>query len=256
MEAGLLKFEGDLDTCFRIMHRCNRTRDLDASQVLKCLFKKLPTYLQNRWDKEVLKTPDRVPTYELLMKVVREEHDRKTSEINAWREDPRPKKEHDRGGEGVRQRSSKVNSAKVADQPPIPVAPLGSSLPACLCGPQGRHDCLANCPAYGQAPNVTARWELIKHSRVCFRCLKYGHRADRCSEGTCSVPGCGRHHHILLHQEQRENHSGSRYRRNRSDRPGHKHPPRQAPRPGTNPEAPPFRQPSAPAVEQSAGNQK
>ena len=97
-EAGLLKFEGDLDTCFRIMRRCNRTRDLDASQVLKCLFKKLPTYLQNRWDKEVLKTPDQVPTYELLMKVVREEHDRKTSEINAWREDPRPKKEHDMGG--------------------------------------------------------------------------------------------------------------------------------------------------------------
>ena len=95
-ESGFLKFEGELDTCYRIMGRCKRTRDLDASYVLKCLFQKLPHYVQNRFDKEVQKTPDRVPTYQLLMKVVKDEHYRKTSEVNYWREETRKTKKEPR----------------------------------------------------------------------------------------------------------------------------------------------------------------
>ena len=202
-EAGFLKFDGDLDTCHRIMARCSRTRDLDATQVLKCLFKKLPTHVQTRYDKLVLKAPDRVPTYALLMKVVKEEHLRKTSEVNYWREESHPPK---KGRSKDHQEQAKINAAKVILDPPANEKPSDNrSAPTdrtCLCGPGGSHTCLAECPVYKRASDVDARWDLIKPSGACFRCLKFGHRATRCRVGSCGVEGCRRRHHASLHKER------------------------------------------------------
>ena len=227
-EAAFLKFDGDLDTCFRIMKRCNRVQDLDASQVLKVLFKKLPGHVQNRWDKAVLKTPDQKPTYALLMKVVKEEHRRKTSEINYWREESRLQKKDPPKDT----KHTKVNQTQVI-RSSGPTETGDNTVPpttrTCLCGPQGGHTCLAECPTYQRAPDVEARWKLIKPSGVCFRCLKFGHLANRCRVGACERQGCRGRHHITLHKDKPVNSQGGQ--------PAGRPPAMQQ---AMNPQAPPF----------------
>ena len=47
---------------------------------------------------------------------------------------------------------------------------------------------------------VNEQWELAKKLVLCFRCLKRGHRIERCSlKGTCPVEGRVRRHHPQLH---------------------------------------------------------
>lgn len=47
---------------------------------------------------------------------------------------------------------------------------------------------------------VNKQWELAKKLGLCFRCLKRGHRIERCSlKGTCPVEGRVRRHHPQLH---------------------------------------------------------
>ena len=210
-EAGLLEFGGDLLRCYRIMKRCNRTIDLDSGEVLRSLFSKLPEYMQNRWEKEVHHhSEDKRPTYELLMKVVKEEHSRKTGDLNHWREDLRSKNQDP--GQDRQPNPTKVNAAVVEGIGAVPQSgalPQWPQLPAeiggnglqsasCLCGSPG-HSCLADCSSYRHARTVNERWSLLVGRGACFRCLKFGHIAIRCPEGNCSVNGCQQNHHPSLH---------------------------------------------------------
>ena len=261
-EAGLIDFYSELNSCWMVMQDCNRTKDLDAEHTLKSLFNKLPDYLQNKWDKEVDKSPDQMPTYKLLMKVVLEEHRRKRGDLNQWREETRGKKRD--GGRGDRRTQEvKINAIAPVPKKHTP-APGGAGSPEpspnCLCGPQGQHKCLANCPSYIRAPDVKARWELIQHKWVCFRCLHWGHKANHCPEGACGVDGCDRRHHATLHYvgqqpqgrggSSRRGHFQGPPRQQFKNRRGGGHPPRgrhlQSPLqqesglPGTNLQAPHF----------------
>ena len=47
---------------------------------------------------------------------------------------------------------------------------------------------------------MNERWELAKKLDLCFRCLKRGHRVERCSlKRACLAEGCVRRHHPQLH---------------------------------------------------------
>nr|XP_058947541.1 uncharacterized protein LOC131775445 [Pocillopora verrucosa] len=63
---------------------------------------------------------------------------------------------------------------------------------------KGEH-VLTSCETWKKLA-VNERWELAKKLGLCFRCLKRGHRIERCSlKGTCPVEGCVRRHHPQLH---------------------------------------------------------
>lgn len=40
-------------------------------------------------------------------------------------------------------------------------------------------------------------------AKICVNCLKYGHFANKCSENSCPVNGCGKRHHKMLHLSKR-----------------------------------------------------
>lgn len=52
-----------------------------------------------------------------------------------------------------------------------------------------------------QALTRAQRWQWAREVRVCYQCLKNGHRQNQCREPRCQHPGCGRPHHALLHTE-------------------------------------------------------
>ena len=66
--------------------------------------------------------------------------------------------------------------------------------PCGACGKVG-HD-LSRCEKLQRMP-IDARWDVVRASKACFRCLRVGHRSNECKAGACSM--CGRHHHSLLH---------------------------------------------------------
>lgn len=66
----------------------------------------------------------------------------------------------------------------------------------CLCC-KGEHN-LLKCPKFGKM-NTEERWEVIKGSGYCFKCLTQKHRRYQCKAKACTEDGCGRPNHPLLH---------------------------------------------------------
>ena len=72
--------------------------------------------------------------------------------------------------------------------------------PACLRCNQAHP--LYRCNEF-KRKSVPERYEVAKSFKVCFNCLKQGHRVNKCSNKThCQVTNCKRHHHSLLHCER------------------------------------------------------
>lgn len=67
--------------------------------------------------------------------------------------------------------------------------------------PAGCHEPhrLENCQRFNNL-TVDKRNELIKKRKLCFRCLKGGHRSVDCTQDkACPKEGCKYRHHVLLH---------------------------------------------------------
>ena len=212
-EEGLIEFYSELKSCLVVMEECGRTNDLDSESTLKDLCAKLPDYIQNNWVRYKKKLGTKTSTYAQLLHVIKEEHANKLEDINQWREEARSKKKEAKGD--GKPKIAKVNQTSVQTHWPAQTSSGPWSAPAqnqpapfnqhptCLCGPQGRHDCIASCPTYIQAATRQAKWQLIKqHGPLCFRCLYAGHKANRCPLGACEVPGCEVRHHISLHYDK------------------------------------------------------
>ena len=68
-----------------------------------------------------------------------------------------------------------------------------------LCKEQG-HDA-PKCPEL-KRHSVEQRWQSVRENRLCFNCLKPAntfHYSSVCRQPKCSVEGCGRRHHTMLH---------------------------------------------------------
>lgn len=49
------------------------------------------------------------------------------------------------------------------------------------------------------------RWDAVKEKKLCFRCLKLGHIGKKClSKAICEEEGCGKWHHTLLHNPEKQ----------------------------------------------------
>lgn len=74
------------------------------------------------------------------------------------------------------------------------------SCAAChLCKEQG-HETLK--PPELKQESLDERWQLVRENRLCFNCLKPAntfHYSSVCRQPKCSVEGCGRRHHAMLH---------------------------------------------------------
>ncbi|KRZ71022.1 hypothetical protein T10_11386 [Trichinella papuae] len=91
-------------------------------------------------------------------------------------------------------RSKRSNGGRITSSTAALAASITRSCPFC----QGRHETDA-CDKFIRA-DLARRKAMVREKGVCFKCLEAGHRAQDCHEGrSCSVAGCGRAHHMLLH---------------------------------------------------------
>lgn len=49
--------------------------------------------------------------------------------------------------------------------------------------------------------SLPERLTTVKEKQLCFNCLKLGHRVAQCKSRMCTISGCGKKHHTLLHAE-------------------------------------------------------
>ena len=61
---------------------------------------------------------------------------------------------------------------------------------------------ITECRSFNEE-TVTTKWDLVCDYRVCWCCLKSGHRSANCFKlKECGVKGCKENHHPLLHEER------------------------------------------------------
>ncbi|XP_077965590.1 uncharacterized protein LOC144411844 [Styela clava] len=75
---------------------------------------------------------------------------------------------------------------------------------------------LSKCEKFN-AKSIEERVKFLKEFGFCFNCLRGGHLVKDCkSQYTCTVKGCGRRHHTLLHLNTKkfENEENANFKRN------------------------------------------
>lgn len=71
-----------------------------------------------------------------------------------------------------------------------------SGCPKCQSADHG----LTNCSKFRQ-DSVEGRWDFVANKKLCFSCLKSGHRTSQCTQKReCGVQGCKQPHNSLLHR--------------------------------------------------------
>ena len=91
------------------------------------------------------------------------------------------------------QRTTSVNVASKASNEASPNRQHG-----CWYHSTATHD-IFDCIVYKNA-SINERWDMILDFRVCWCCLKQGHRQSSCFNlRTCGIGGCKKNHHQTLH---------------------------------------------------------
>jgi len=175
-ELGLVEFYSELHACQVVLEAHDSQAVLDSEHNLKCLLQKLPEEIQDSWEMKVDSTPDGKPSYVSLMEVIHDEYKKRCRILYQWKEEDLSL-------------SDNYDSRTKLDENH-----------KCLCGPDGpSHRCLADCYKYSCAQDANHRWSLLVGRGACFRCLRFGHRANSCPLGQCELAGCVKYHHPSLH---------------------------------------------------------
>ena len=182
---GLSRLVRGMISCHTTLGQMGQVAELNCSTNLVRVVSRLPGPMQERWAERAERSiiSGREPTFSDLISFLEERlsvaKSRYGQLVNHWqpRNYPRP---------------SNCNATMVAAAPP-------SSLLKCpLC--QAGHD-LCDCERFAAA-SLPERRDIARDNKRCFICLKANHVAKSCKVRIrCSVPGCGKVHHSLMHYE-------------------------------------------------------
>ena len=181
---GLRQLSDELSEVLCVLGTDLKSSEADSQSFFLGVLTRCPAFVKNQWSKkalEIKKNEARYPCFNEFVNFM------KTIANNA--SDPVYGMSHEQ--------ISHVKSNVIQADSRGGQSAVSSAQRACLlCA--GDH-VLASCPDF-LAVDVSARYEMAKSCRVCFKCLRPGHVVRRCLSGVlCGVPGCSRSHHHLLH---------------------------------------------------------
>jgi len=159
------------------------------------LLRKLPDWVVRKWSKVVIQTVGRYPSFAEFSKFVKSESDMANHPITTMYEEKKPFRSHKEKArclstdikEEPKQRD-KTNVGGVKDHTPKP----------CILCSSTEHP-LGKCPCFLKK-SLEERKKFVREKRLCFGCLKQGHKSSECQRkhrcGTCS-----RRHPTALHED-------------------------------------------------------
>ena len=157
-------------------------QEMDATVHMRALVARLPSYLQTRWRRKVVdieewsETPRFADLVAFLERAAQEDHHPTFGKVS---------------GTSASRTTTSASSFAIAAEETTPEA-------CYLC--QGEHT-TSLCPKFVNA-TVDQRRDMVAEYGMCYSCLGRGHWVTKCRAGMrCTVPGCSRRHHALLHPD-------------------------------------------------------
>lgn len=186
----LQEFADDLVNCVQTLKAMDYLSEINTQSVLAKIVDRLPTYLRNRWIREVRETrvkQSRSAGIKDLIVFVSAAAEEANDPVYCKHKDP--SKFRDKGT----WKNNKDRSFSVVTQPTNPVPKVHVCV---MCG--GNHS-IFQCNEF-RGLNVDSRLRFTRDKKLCFNCLQTGHRSDSCNlRRKCSVPGCDKKHTRFLH---------------------------------------------------------
>ncbi|KAJ8027040.1 hypothetical protein HOLleu_32065 [Holothuria leucospilota] len=192
-KQSLREFGDDLKACHETLCSMGYESELNNQRILVQIVERLPNFLIVRWRREtrlIRKSRNRSPFIADLVTFVLDA----AEELN----DPIFGDLSMKGSTGYMSRSRGKGSS-------FNVVTDNSSKNGndCLKCKTGNHS-LFLCDEF-KAMSPKDRLSFVCERKLCFNCLKEGHRAGKCRlNRTCTVPGCNRRHTKFLHQPTAE----------------------------------------------------
>lgn len=202
---GLREFADNLRCCVNTLEAMGNLVEVNSQKVLVKIVERMPLYLQTRWRKEVRnirKNKDRMPDVADLLAFVEDA----AEELN----DPVYGKLSVRGNQkpttgvyvkgnlnNTKRRLHSTSFLAGSFQQGTSSSSEGDNRKCPLCS--GSH-LLYKCDEFAKQ-DLDKRLKTVKERGLCFNCLTGKHVASKCRyTWTCTIPGCGKKHHRLLHR--------------------------------------------------------
>ncbi|MCG8069349.1 MAG: DUF1759 domain-containing protein, partial [Candidatus Thiodiazotropha taylori] len=199
---GLSRLALEIQKCEITLSRLGYSSDIDNSENLRRIVKRLPMHLRSKWvdvayliSEPVRGTdPGREPCFSDLAKFV-DERSRVASSmygVDLTKENGQSKADRASPGKnqssGVKITTLATNSEGTVDN--------GRRCSCC----SGTCSDLASCEMF-KAMDINDRSKLVQSLKLCFNCFKGKHMSRVCRKPkACTVPDCNKKHHLLLHR--------------------------------------------------------
>ncbi|XP_038060478.1 uncharacterized protein LOC119731375 [Patiria miniata] len=182
-KKALREYADDLKTCRETLNAMGYIQEVNTQTVLVTLIEKLPSYLRNRWIKQV-----RVIRIEFVEDAAEEANDPVYGALS------KPKDRYVVTNKNVPKSSvsrySKGSYTMMTNAKP-------GNMTCVLCN--GSHT-LFGCTEF-KSKKPEDRFEFARATKLCYNCLRPGHMSNSCTlNRVCSVAGCGKKHTKFLHR--------------------------------------------------------
>ena len=192
---GLSKLALDMQKCEMTLSQLGFVSDMDNSENLRRIVRRLPMHLRSRWAEiaHSIFELGREPSFMDLTKFI-DERSRVASSvygIDVVKENIRDSKPHPGpSGNTVKGKITTLSTCAEIQAP--------KSNRKCFCC-SGTCTDLASCDKFKNM-SLDDRKKYVIKSKLCFNCLKRNHVSRKCRlEKMCNVPDCASKHHTLLH---------------------------------------------------------
>ena len=203
----LLAFSTNLRGAVSSLRNGGFGAEVELSGWLEVITEKLPSNLQSKWGRKVMKSSPEILSLEdfsdWLHDYVKGEMAVKHVQLMSQpKDDKQPKRDGNQG----RRKDSK--DSKPVTTIMATIAPTASAVPksktdeaksAEHCPHCSGDHLLAKCSEF-KSLAIEKRAETVRDLKCCFRCLRQGHVSKKCrSSEKCGIEGCSFRHHTLLH---------------------------------------------------------
>ena len=198
----LIKLAQELEECNTTLRFMKYYSDVNNFDNIAKIVGRLSFSMQSRWLRFAasLEKQDREPSFEDLVGFVKNESEIAKSSYSGvlFKTGKKP---------GIKISTHATNDTEAKGKLDSRWNNPRSSMPTrkqmeVKCGLCSSNHFLWSCPKF-RTMNQETKYKYIRDQRLCFNCLKGGHVQRDCqSQRKCTVSGCGRKHHFLLHRDQ------------------------------------------------------